>query len=313
MNLSLLAALAVGVVGAQDRVSLERTYGMGEKAKYEFSNRLDMDFRTFPHVNYFPVRYLVSYSFDFNVEALKPDGVADVRFLRPSIVIRESESPWGDAKTETIELKENVLYTLSRANQPIGVKVETPADKRLSNRIRTLTSAAEPQLDIVGPFVSQIYQLAGFVNFFDLGPNLPLRPVAVGDTWKETKAYAPMTVESGADRGKNMVARLDYEYTFKGSTEFEGKQVTWIQGRLKQDTDAVGYIAELYGYEVSAFPISSIILKLDMTVDYYLDEKTKWPIKIIGNSQGEASITFRGEQAPREEIKVKGSATLARK
>lgn len=313
MNLSVLAALAVGVLGAQDKVAIERTYTAGEKAKYEFSNRLDMDFRTFPHVNYFPIRYLVSYSFDLNVESLKPDGVADVRFIRPSIVIRESESPWGDAKTETIELKENVLYTLSRANQPIGVRIDTPSSNRQSDRVRFLTHSAEAQLDIVGPFVSQIYQLAGFVNFFDLGPNLPLRPVSVGDTWKETKAYAPMTVQSGADRGKNMVSRLDYEYTFKGSTEFEGRQVTWIQGRLKQDTDAVGYIAELYGYEVSAFPISSIILKLDMTVDYYLDEKTKWPIKIIGNSQGEASITFRGEQAPREEIRVKGSAALSRK
>lgn len=313
-----IVLVVLGSVATQDRVALIRTYAADQKSTYAFNSRLDVEMRIYPYETFFPVRYLTNYTFTFDVERQKPDGAADVRFKRPKINIDQSESPWGDAEKQSLDVKQNVLFTMSRTNQVLTLKDETPPmdDKKGGGGqlwTRLLSPATMPQLEIVGNYVQQIIQLAGFVNFFDHGPILPARPVAVGDTWKETKAYAPITVKAGADKGRNLVARLDYEYTFKGQSEWDGKPVTWIQGRLVQDSDAAAYVAELYGYELSAFPISSIKLKLDMTVDYYLDPANLWPLRVVGKSNGEASITIRRISGPVEEVRVKGEAYLTKK
>ncbi len=315
MTLSILTIVVVGLTGSSDKVLLARLYEGNSKSSYAFSSRLDMEFRQYPFQNFFPVRNLTTYSFTFDVERQKPDGVADLRFKRPQIVVDVSESPWGDAEKQTIDMKDNVLFTLSRANQILAIKDESPprTDKKDGLWIRTAGAAGFAQLEIVGNYVQQLFQLSGFVNFFDFGPTLPARPIEIGDTWKETKAYAPITVKAGADKGKNLVSRLDYEYTYKGDTEWEGKTVTWIQGKLVQDSDAAAYVAELYGYEPAAFPVTSIKLKLEMDVDYYLDKATLWPLRIRGTSEGHAAISIKGVNGPVEEIKMKGQASLSKK
>lgn len=309
--------IVIGGAASPDKVTLARIYAVNQKSTYAFSSRLDLESRKYPIETFFPVRYLTNYTFTSDVENLKPDGVADLRFKRPKIKFDQSESPWGAAEKETIEVNENILFTMSRSNQVLTMKDETPPREGKKGGgtfwMRATALPAMLQLEIVGNYVQQIVQLAGFVNFFDRGPILPARPIAVGETWKETTAYAPITIKAGADKGKNLVARLDYVYTYKGQSEWDGKPVTWIQGRLVQDTDAAAYVAELYGYEPAAFPVTSIKLKLDMTVDYYLDPTNLWPLRVVGKSNGEASITVRRISGPVEEIRVKGEAYLTKK
>ncbi|MEO7453971.1 MAG: hypothetical protein ABIV13_04330, partial [Fimbriimonadales bacterium] len=157
-------------------------------------------------------------------------------------------------------------------------------------------------------------QLAAYVNFFDMGPILPDGPVNVGETWKETVGYAPITVAAGADKGKNINSRIDYEMTYRGKAEHKGKTYHHIEGKIAQDTDAAPYLADMMGVKLEASIFKAVKLKLDGKVDYYLDLVTLDPVEILATSQGSIDVevtTYTG--GPVYQERFKSRASLVRK
>lgn len=297
-------------------VDLSRVFKMGEKTTYSFSSRINVDWRQVPIETFIPQNDGFEYTFTTEVEALKPDGVADLRFRRPKIVLKIGETFDSPPKDQVLARDQNYLFVLSNKNRLLSVRDESPKtpqkpDPHLLSYFSNLENK-HSQLDIFG-WMSQLRQLAAFVNFFDRGPNLPTRPVSIGDTWKETIGYAPTTVSAGADQGKNLMARIDYEYTYKGLIEFEGQNVYHIVGRIVQDTDAAPFIADMMGVKLEFAPFKEIKLKMDGTVDYYLRQSDLSVHKILAKSEGSTSITVATyEGGPVYEEKFKSTARLIR-
>jgi hypothetical protein len=297
-------------------VDLSRVFKMGEKATYSFSSRINVDWRQVPIETFIPQNDGFEYTFTTEVEALKPDGVADLRFRRPKIVLKIGETFDSPPKEQILARDQNYLFVLSNKNRLLSVRDDSPKQpQKPDSRLFSHLYADEDrrlQLDIFS-WMSQLRQLAAFVNFFDRGPNLPTRPVSVGDTWKETIGYVPTTVSAGADQGKNLMARLDYEYTYKGLIEFEGQTVYHVVGKIFQDTDAAPFIADLMGVKLEFAPFKEIKLKMDGTVDYYLRQSDLSVHKILAKSEGYTSITVATyEGGPVYEEKFKSNARLIR-
>lgn len=312
--LILVAAAAISPL-PQGKVDLQRVFKDGAKATYEFNSRIQVDFRMAPLETFIPETDGFTYTFTTSVEKVKPDGVADIRFKRPKIVLKMGEKFDSAPKDEVLLKDQNVLYTLSHRNQVLAVKDETPKPppKKDGGGMFWRANFGASQ-DIIIAWISQLRQIAAFVNFFDLGPILPNHPVAVGDTWKETVGYAPVTVASGADKGKNINARIDYVYTFMGKTDLNGKQVYHIVGKVDQDTDAAPYIADILGVKMDRAPFKEIKLKINGSVNYYLDTANLQPLEIRATSDGEVDVIVPDyPSGPVYEEKFKSRASLIKK
>ncbi len=314
-QLAVILALAPSsVLPGRQEADLVRRFQVGEKLTYEFVSRLNIDFREGNLETFIPLRHTYRYTFTLSTEKEKPEGAADVRFERDKIVQQTGETFYSSPKEEKVGRKENILYTFSRRNRAIGRKDESPEEEKKEPPPFLMSMNAEPVQFGYGRWVAQMYGLAAFVRFFDFGPVLPNRRVSEGDTWKETKGYGPLTLTSGADKGKNIVGRLDLTYTYKGNTEVDGKQVVWIEGRLEQDTDAAPYVADLFGIDLKDSPFTEIRLIFEAAVDYYLEPGSLQVYAIKAQFQGSTAVTRAGwEGGPWREDRFRSRASLTRK
>jgi len=315
----MMAVMALALTSAEP-VTLERVFRQGETSTYDFTTRIMLDAREYPQETFFPVNDQVYYTFTLTTERLKPDGVADVRFKRNKVTIRYGERFDEPPKEEKVGRDESLLFTLSRTNQVLSLRDESPKPPPSGGGLRSAMlrnaspAAAEMAFDIIDDWITQMHQLAGFVNFFDLGPILPAHPVEPGGTWKETVGYAPVTVAEGADKGRTLNARIDYVYTFMGEANHGGRAVYHIQGTYKQDTDAAKYIEDLLNEARMASPFKEIRLQMEGKVDYYLDKSTCAVIRINAEANGYFGLTVNElPDAPVMEEKIKSRASLTRK
>jgi len=302
---------------APEAIDLERKFRKGEKHTFQFVSKMTVEFREIPLETFIPFGVTYSYSYTMETEQLKPDGAADVRFKRPNIKIRVGETVDEPPKMEVVDRPQNLLLTLSRKNQLLTLKDESPKPKKKEGTgggepAFWNGSFGNPQLN-VSAWINELRGLGAFVNFFDWGPVLPVHPVKVGDTWKETVGYVPATLKSGADKGRNIMTRIDYTYVYKGNTTREGKKRAWIQGTLHNDSDAAPFVADLLGIELKFAPFKEIRLQMDATVDYYLDPETFAVYEIEGKSKGNTSITVSGIEGPYYEERFTSEASLVRK
>jgi hypothetical protein len=314
----LLAILTATALAQDTPVDLVRTFKAGDKATYAFNSRVQFEYRQVPLETFIPESATYMYTINAAVEKMKPEGVADVRMKRPNISVRMGET--FERPPETIVLIKDVnhLITLSRKNQVLDFEDFTPRPKEKDGdgggeTLRSMSASGALQLDIMG-WMTQLRQLAAFVNFFDNGPILPNGPVVIGDSWKETVGYAPLTVQAGADKGKNINSRIDYEMTYRGKAVRNGNSYYHIEGIIAQDTDAAPYLADLMGVKLESSPIKSVKLKLDGKVDYYLDISTMAPVEIVATSNGSIDVevtTYTG--GPLYQERFKSRASLVRK
>lgn len=316
----MMAAVMALALPAAEPITLERVFRQGETLTFDFSTRINLDIRDYPLETFIPVNDRVLYTFTLTTERLKPDGVADVRFRRNKITIRYGERFDEPPKEEKAGREENILFTLSRTNQVLSLRDESPKPPSSGGGVRAALlrysspAAAEMAFDIIEDWITQMHQLAGFVNFFDLGPILPTHPVEPGATWKETIGYAPVTVAEGADKGRALNARIDYVYTFIGEASYQGRPVYHIQGTYKHDTDAAKYIADLLKEARMASPYKEIRLRMEGKVDYYLEKTTCAVIRINAEAEGYFGLTVNQmPDGPVMEEKIKSSASLTRK
>ena len=312
---ALITASAVAAASQAQPVDLVRKFTAGGKSTYTFTSRIQFEYREVPLETFIPESATYTYTINSNVEKMKPDGIADVRMKRPVVSVKSGETFDKPPQTVVLAKDINQLLTISKKNQILDFQDFTPKPKPAGGGGSLLYRAmvGTAQLDIMG-WMNQLRQLAAFVNFFDNGPILPDGPVSVGDTWKETIGYAPITVKEGADKGKNINARLDYVMTYKGNAVRNGKNYCHIEGRILQDTDAAPYLADIMGIKPEASPFKEVKLKLDGKVDYYLDAATLEPVEILATSNGSIDMevtTFTG--GPVYQERFKSRASLVRK
>ena len=313
MLLAIIATAAI-VAPVQDaQVDLVRTYKAGAKATYVFTSRIQFEHRQVPLETFIPETATYNSTINTVVEKLKPDGVADVRVKRPDISVTTGET-FESAPQKFVLIKDiNQVLTLSRKNQVLDFEDYTPKPKTKDGGLKATVALGAPQIDIMG-WMGQLRQLAAYVNFFDNGPILPDGPVSVGETWKDTVGYAPITVSEGADKGKSMNSRIDYVMTYRGKATRNGKSFHHIEGKIAQDTDAAPYLAQLMGVKPEASTFKQVKLKLDGKVDYYLDLGTLDPVEIIATSNGSIDVevtTYTG--GPVYQERFKSRASLVRK
>lgn len=321
MLISPFALSLAALIGTQtpEAIDLERKFRQGEKHTFQFVSKMTIEFREIPLETFLPFGVTYSYAYTMETERLKPDGAADVRFKRPNIKIRMGETVDSPPKMEIINRPQNWLLTFSRKNQLLTLKDESPKEKKKGGTSGGggqsafwSTAFGDTQLDVTS-WIDELRSLGAFVNFFDWGPVLPVHPVKVGDSWKETVGYVPATLKSGTDKGRNIMARIDYTYVYKGNTTREGKKCAWIQGTLHHDSDAAPYVADLLGIELKLAPFKEIKLQMDATVDYYLDPETFAVYEIEGKSKGNTSITTRETEGAYYEERFTSEAYLVRK
>lgn len=323
MQLVVLAAIPMMFPQAGgDKAELVRKFRAGEKLSYEFNADLRAARRGMELDTFIPDNEQFSYAFTLETEKLKDQGVADVRMKRPKFTIKLDETFDSPAKTLSEKVDHNYLFTLSKSNQVLSLKDETPKKKDKEKtgggggnnfRVVYLRPYDRTMQDPISSWFGQIYQLAAFVNSFDLGPILPGKPVGVGETWKQTVGYQPMQVGGGADKGKPIMGRLDYLFTFKGSTTKDGKPAVWIQATLKNESDAAPLVADWMGVKPNENPFKAIKLKINAEVNYYLDPENLQVIRIESKSDGGASVEVINYEGPVEEHKLASTASLARK
>ncbi len=299
-------------------VELNRTYKVGDKYVYDFNSKVDIDERQYPSETFFPSSQKINYTFNLQTEALAPDGAANLKFKRTGINIRYSETFDEPPKAETVKTDELLLITFSRANQIIGLKDESPKKPESGGGLYAFGNGLIPSVSLVqiplGQFFGEFIRFAGFVNFFDFGPNLPTKAVKIGDTWKETKGYSPKTIVAGADAGKSLMGRIDYLYTYKGIVDKDGKKYELIEGKLVQDADIAPYVSSMMGVSAARSPLKEAKIKFDGTVNYYLDAKTLETVLITATSDGYCNLVLKElEGGPYFEIKFKSKASLTRK
>ncbi|MER3466983.1 MAG: hypothetical protein C4340_07915 [Armatimonadota bacterium] len=314
-----MAAVMAIALSSAEPVTLQRVFRQGETSTYDFTTRITLDVREYPLETFIPVNERVNYKFTLTTERLKPDGAADVRFKRNKVTIRSGERFDEPPKEKKVGRDENIVFTLSRTNQVLSSRDESPKPPasgglRAAMLRHASLAAAGVALDIIDDWIALMHQLAGFVNFFDLGPILPARPVEPGETWKETVGYAPITVAEGADKGRTLNARIDYVYTFMGEVEQGGRSMYHIQGTYKHDADAAKYIEDLLTQERMVSPFKEIRLQMEGKVDYFLDKSTCSVIRISASANGYFGLTVKElPDAPVMEEKIKSSASLTRK
>jgi hypothetical protein len=167
---------------------------------------------------------------------------------------------------------------------------------------------------VIADSLNDVYRMALFVgspdSSLDLSPKLPLEEVKVGDTWKRTVSYQPQTLKGAG--GKKAIQRLDYVYTYLGTTVVNGRPIVRISGALDLDTDLGAYLNQLLKEEgVQDSPIKAMPLKVKGRIQFELDAKTLRTLKADATTEGSFQVFLTGmPDRPIEEERFKGTTTM---
>jgi hypothetical protein len=299
-----LALLSPG----QAPVELTRKFVKGEKSAYTVKSDLTVEHRAGSLNTFIPEDIGIRYAFTTEVLSLGPDGIAKVRYVRPSITQIEGETFDSPPKPTVEKLNQDVLLTLSPINEILDTKDQTPKKKG-----KARWTFARAQEDPIEDSMDEVYRLALFIgpldSSLDLAPRLPLEEVKVGDTWKRTVGYQPQTIK-GSD--KKAVQRLDYVYTYQGFKTVNGKAVIRIAGALDLDTDLGAFVNQLIGKPASETGIKEIPLKLKGRITFDLDPKSLKTLRAVGTTEGEFKVFLTAQpDEPIAEERLRGTTTLS--
>ncbi|HJP82268.1 MAG TPA: hypothetical protein VJ835_02080 [Fimbriimonadaceae bacterium] len=318
---ALVAALStVWVAPISDEVKLARVYKLGEKTTYQIKSNMSIQHRSRGLETWIPEDLDLNYQFTTEVKALKPDGVADVLYLRPTMTIITGETFDNPPKTEVEKVKYNMLLTLSPANEVLNMKDLNPPPKAAGKKgggnlkFHTVNIHGQSvQIPFIGQFIGEVHRLALFAGNFesalDFAPRLPFENLKVGDTWKRTVGYSPQKLK-GKD-GKTVNQRLDYTFTYKGLVDSGAKKVHRVLGECKLDTNLADYVNELFDMKAEDTGLKSIPLKFTAQIEFDLDQVTKKTLQSNATSEGGFQIILTAyPNDPVEEETFKGKTQL---
>lgn len=311
---------AISVSPAQD-MQLARTYKLGEKLTYQINSNMSIQHKQRGLQTWIPEDLDMNYLFTTEVKALKPDGVADILYLRPTMTVIEGETFDSPPKTQVEKVKYNMLLTVSPANEILNMKdlnpppKTKPASKKGGGAMYRLDSESykRVQLPFVGQFIAEVHRLALFAGNFesalDFAPRLPFDKLKVGDTWKRTVGYTPQKLK-GKD-GKTVNQRLDYTFTYKGLVDSNGKKVFRVSGECGLDTNLADYVNQMFEMKPEETGLKSIPLKFKANIEFDLDQATRKTLQTVAVSEGGFQIILTDlPNDPIEEETFKGRTTL---
>jgi hypothetical protein len=289
----ILTAVVAAIATSQvPDVQLARAYKLGEKLTYSVTSNLSVQTRQRGLQTWIPSDLELNYQFTTEVRALKPEGMADLLYLRPTMTIIEGETFDSPPKKKVENLKYNMLLTMSPANEVINVKdLNPPAKPKAGGKGRfaaPMYGRTTQQIPFIGQFIGEVQRLALFAGNFesalDFAPRLPFEKLKVGDSWKRTVGYSPQKLK-GKD-GKTVNQRLDYTFTYKGPADSNGKKVLRVVGECALDTNLADYINGLYEMKPEETGLKSIPLRFKAKIDFDLDPATKKTVLANANSEG---------------------------
>lgn len=288
-------AAAPAAKSAPEPVTLGRKYTKGEKLEYIVKSHLTSESRQMGLDTWLPEDLDIYYKFTMDVKEIKTDGIADVRYQRPTMTQVSGESANSMPKTQVEKSGLDLLLTLTPVNEIISVKdlapkkPEKPA--KSDGAIRNLMAASgrgrQGLQAFLGQFISEIYRLSLFIgsldSSMDFAPRLAFDPMVPGDTWKRTVGYQP---QKKSKEGKTTMQRLDYTYTYKGVVDRDGKKFQRVEATLDLKTDLAAFIHDTFGVKSSVTGLKEIPLTLKAKVEYDLDMITNHTVAARATSEG---------------------------
>jgi hypothetical protein len=305
--------LLVGLAASQNSpIALTHLFSSGEKFGYQVLSHITAEQRGKGLDTWIPSDLDVNYNFAYSVKEMKPDGIALVHYLRPTMTEVVGETPDSPPQNVVEKVDIDADLTVSPITE---ILEEKDIAKKSSDSSETADRAIAQQnaMSFFAPFISDIHRLALFIgnvqDALDFSPKFPLNPVKVGDTWKKTVGFEPQKLEGKV--GKVAVQRIDYTYTYLGPMTSNGKKILRVEGKLKFATDAAVYFKQLLGDNASETNVSKVPIHFDSVIDFDLDPITRDVLTADGSTQGgfQVFITETGDTAVQEE-RFKGRTTM---
>lgn len=305
------AALLSIAVAYQEPVQLLRVFKLGEKSSYAVRSQLQVETKSIQMTEFIPFDIGLEYDFTTEVTKMKADGIAEIRYKRPTMTQVDGETFDRGERRRIDKVNLDSLMTISPINEILSSKDQ--GKKETGKWLRRSGAATQ---DILGSFTQEIYRLSLFIgsvdSSLDFNPKLPFDAVKPGDTWKRTAGFSPQQVK-GAE-GKSAVQRLDYTYEYKGVLEEGGKKFHRVTAVLSLDTDAGAYINQLLRRPASETGLKEAKLQLKAMIEFDLDLTTCKTLKAVANSEGSVAISVTSvPQGPVIEERLKGRTTLTPK
>lgn len=290
--LPLLAASALAPPVAP--VTLGRKFRAGEKAAYRVTARLTVE-RMVPELETrLPSDVEIEYKFDWEVRQLKADGIAVLRYRRPSYITTQA-AEYGQGELKDVEKSKEVTdLSVSPLNEIIEYKTVVPAK---SLRRGPMTAVAQ---GLPGGFDTELRRLALFVGSFDsaldFNPKFDFEPVKPGATWKKTVGYQPKVL---AGKGEEQaVQRLDMTYVYNGAVTVNKKPFRKVTATVAFDSDLAPFFNQAMGVKKEDSGLLKIPMKLDGTIVFLLDPVTNKTMSAEAESKGFYEV-FAKEQPDR--------------
>lgn len=308
-----------GSAPAAESVSLGRTFTKNEFLAYAVRSNLHAEQRTGDLVTWIPEDLDLNYDFTVHVKELKADGIAVMNYKRPTITEVEGQTTEEEPKAKVEKVNYNFLLTVSPFNEILEMKDLNPPKKEKSSSKSdddVIRFAHTPRQDslggLLGGFIGELQRLClfagGLDSSLDFAPRMTFDNVKVGDTWKRTVGYQPQKLKG--KKNEQAVQRLDYTYTYKGLVPGEKGQVLRIEAKLSFNTDLADFFKQITGASGDEIGLDKAPMKLDATILFDLDPKTKMTLSADATSVGNFGLYQPGKTSAVIEQKIQGHTRL---
>jgi hypothetical protein len=301
----LLSSLALAGLQGQPTM-LSRKFVKGEKLTYDVKSHLQTEVKVQGVNTFIPSDLDLDYSFTVEVTEMKADGIAVVRYRRPTMKVVEGETFDAPPKTYNEKVNYDMILTVSPINEIMEMK-----DFATASKGKWVSPFAGGAVQGGGDFMGEVQRLAlfagSFDNALDFTPKLPFSEVKPGDSWKRTVGYQPQKLK-GTEQ--TVVQRLDYNYTYKGKVTVNGKPFERVEATLSLNTDFAAFYNQYLpedGLRIAKLPV-----KLDAKIEYDLDPKKGHVVAARAESTGSTFVTLTDAPNRRlEEQRLKGRTSMA--
>ena len=302
--------------GANAPVELGRVFTKGETLSYKVRSNLSAERRGGMLRTWMPEDLDINYDFSLVVEQIKADGIAVIRYKRPTMTIILGETVDAPPRPTVEKVNFDLALTLSPINEIIDVKdlaKKTPPKKAPSKALRLKGIPAPQELGgVLGQFINEMYRLALFSGSFDsaldFAPKLRSTKVAVGDSWHKTVGYQPQKLKG--KEGKSVVQRLDFTYTYKGMVTLNGKKFQRLEASFDHDTDLSEFINDTYDVKSEDTGIKKLPMRLKSKVEFNLDPVTHHAVLAEAQTEGGYEVYATGYEEPVLEMKLRGTTMM---
>lgn len=288
-------------------VQLTRRFTAGDIDTYTVQAVLKSETRANGLQTWLPSEQRISYGFTTTVKQVLPDGSAMVNYKRPTLTVFEDDGFGSAGEKKQEKVNWDINLTLSPVSRILDSKDATKK-ARFAAKVENLKKAEDQDLD---EYISEVYRMAllcgGLTSSLDIAPPLPLKKVAVGDTWKSTLSYQPQKL-----RGSEMaVQRVDLTYRYDGTGSFRKTAVQKVSATLELKSDFAKWLLQDSSEVDEDDAKLKMPISLKVNLQFSLDAKTLKTLFATAQSEGQIQL-FTADSAETAEIeeKFKGTTTM---